>query len=389
MGKAKSYDVAVVGAGVFGAWTAYHLALRGASVVLLDGYGPGNSRASSGGESRIMRLGYGRDRIYSESAHRSLKQWLQLFSSRADPGKEDYQYFRPTGMLWLAREVDDYCQAVLDNLQTIGARYEKLARTELDKRYPQVNFGPVRWAVLENDSGVIMARRAVRAVVAEAIKRGVTFRKRSVTAVPSQPIVNSVSLDNEELVFAERFVFACGPWLPKVFPELLSELIHVTKQEVFFIGPPAGNALFDSSNFPTWIDFNDQVYGMPNLDERGFKIAIDAHGETFDPDSGERIVSKHSIETVRRYVSERFPMLANAPIIETRVCQYENTSSGDFLLDRHPAMENVWLAGGGSGHGFKHGPAVGEYMANLMEGGSPEPRFSLASKEKVYQRRVF
>jgi monomeric sarcosine oxidase len=389
MGKAKGYDVAVVGAGVFGVWTAYHLALRGASVLLLDGYGPGNSRASSGGESRIMRLGYGRDRIYSESAHCSLQQWLQLFSSKADSGREDYQYFRRTGMLWLAREVDDYCQAVLENLQTIGARYEKLARAELDKRYPQVNFGPVRWAVLENDSGVIMARRAVRAVVDEAIKLGVTFRQRSVTAVPGQPIVNSVGLDNEELVFAERFVFACGPWLPKVFPDLLSELIHVTKQEVFFFGPPAGNVLFDSSNFPTWIDFNDQIYGMPNLDERGFKIAIDAHGETFDPDSGERIVSQASIEIVRRYVSERFPMLANAPILETRVCQYENTSSGDFLLDRHPEMENVWLAGGGSGHGFKHGPAVGEYMANLLEGGATEPRFSLASKEKVHRRKVF
>jgi len=389
MVEAKGYDIAVVGAGVFGVWTAYHLSLRGARVLLLDAYGPGNSRASSGGESRIMRLGYGRDRIYSDSAQRSLKQWLEFFSSLADSRNDDYQYFRPTGMLWLARETDDYCQAVFENLQSLGARCEKLDRQQLESRYPQINFGPVNWAVLENESGVIMARRAVRAVVNEAIKLGVTFRQRSVTLKQSPPVLNSISLDNGELVFADKFVFACGPWLPKLFPELLSELIHVTKQEVFFFGPPAGDSLFNPENFPTWIDFNDAIYGMPNLDDRGFKIAIDAHGETFDPDTGERIVSQASIEIVHRYVSERFPMLANAPILETRVCQYENTSSGDFLLDRHPNFENVWLAGGGSGHGFKHGPAVGQYMANLLEGGPREPRFSLAAKEKVYRRKVF
>src|SRR6185369_6144860 len=108
---------------------------------------------------------------------------------------------------------------------------------------------------------------------------------------------------------------ACGPWLPKLFPKLLSELIHVTKQEVFFLGLPAGDSSFNPENFPTWIDFNDLIYGMPNIEERGLKIAIDAHGETFDPDQGERIVSQTSIETVHRYVAERFPMLASAPIL--------------------------------------------------------------------------
>jgi len=389
MAEAKGFDVAVIGAGVFGVWTAYHLSLRGARVILLDAYGPGNSRASSGGESRIMRLGYGRDRIYSDSAQRALKQWLQLFSSLAGSGHDDYQYFRRTGMLWLARENDDYCQAVFENLKGIGASYEKIDRQQLEGRYPQINFGPVSWGILENESGVIMARRAVTAVVKEAIKLGVTFRQSSVTSRQEQSDSNSISLENGESVFADRFVFACGPWLPKLFPELLSELIHVTKQDVFFLGPPAGDSSFNPENFPTWIDFNDLIYGMPNLEDRGLKIAIDAHGETFDPDKGERIVSQTSIETVHRYVAERFPMLANAPVLETRVCQYENTSSGDFLLDRHPGLKNVWLAGGGSGHGFKHGPAVGEYMANLLDGGVHEPRFSLATKERIYQRRVF
>jgi monomeric sarcosine oxidase len=389
MAEVQNYDVAVVGAGVFGAWTAYHLKLRGAKVILLDGYGPGNSRASSGGESRIMRLGYGRDRVYTDSAHRSLKQWLEFFSNLSNSSNEGYQYFRRAGMLWLARENDDYCEAVFENLQRLQARCERLDRNQLESRYPQINLGPVSWAVLENDSGVIMARRAVQILVSEAIKLGVTFKQHAVKTENVQTAVNSLRLDNGELVFADKFVFACGPWLPKLFPDLLAEIIHVTKQEVFFFGTPAGDSLFRSDAFPAWIDFNDLVYGIPNLDERGFKIAIDAHGDNFDPDTGQRIVSQAGIDAIRRYVSERFPLLTNAPIIETRVCQYENTSSGDFLIDRHPALENVWFAGGGSGHGFKHGPAVGEYISNLLEGGYAEPRFSLNSKERIPQRQVF
>src|SRR5262249_3246325 len=141
---------------------------------------------------------------------------------------------------------------------------------------------------------------------------------------------------------------------------------------------------------PAWIDFNDLVYGLPNLDGRGFKLAIDAHGAEFDPDAGERVVTTAGLSAVREYLARRLPRLAKAPVTETRVCQYENTSNGDFLIDRHPSFENVWLVGGGSGHGFKHGPAVGEYVATRMLGGvTEEPRFSLASKERVQERKVY
>ena len=167
-------------------------------------------------------------------------------------------------------------------------------------------------------------------------------------------------------------------------------MIHVTKQVVFFIGVPPGDAGFKFGKLPVWIDFNDLVYGIPNLDSRGFKLAIDAHGPKFDPDSGERVVSASGLKAMREYLAQRMPRLANAPVTETRVCQYENTWNGDFLIDTHPAFENVWLVGGGSGHGFKHGPAVGEYVAEMIFGrGTPEPRFSLASKKKVRGRTVY
>lgn len=380
--SAKRYDVAVIGAGVFGVWTAHQLNRAGASVLLLDAYGPGNSRASSGGESRIMRLGYGPDEIYTRSARRSLQLWEQFFAEY-DSRKP---LFHRTGVLWLAREPDAYCEATLKNLLAVGARAERLNENELRVRFPQMNFAGIDWAVLEQDAGVLMARRAVHAVALKSRAHGVDYLEEAIAA----PIVGrDVRTMSGKEIEAEHLVFACGPWLPKLFPELLGELIHVTRQEVFFLGVPSGD-LFKPPQLPTWVDFNDLVYGMPAVDGRGAKIAMDEHGPDFDPDRGERIVSASSINAVREYLARRLPLLADAPVTETRVCQYENTANGDFLIDRHPGLNNVWLVGGGSGHGFKHGPAVGEYVAAMILGsGTAEPRFSLATKEKVRERRVY
>ena len=373
------YDVVVIGAGVFGVWTAYKLRLKGATVLLIDAYGPGNSRASSGGESRIIRLGYGPDEIYSRSSQRSLVLWQELF---AEVGQT---LFHKTGVLWLAREHDSYCEAVFDILQRLHANCERLDHDQLVQRFPQLEPGPISWGILEPDSGVLMARRAVQAVAAKARSIGVEYLQEAI-APPSMD--GSVKTVSGRTIHGERFVFACGPWLPKLFPDLLGDLIHVTRQEVIFFGVPPGDQLFNA--LPAWIDFTDLVYGLPNLDGRGFKMAIDAHGPEFDPDSGERVVTESGLSAARAYLAQRIPRLANAPVTETRVCQYENTSNGDFLIDRHPALENVWLVGGGSGHGFKHGPMVGEYAVQMMSGrGTPEPRFSLATKEKVRQRQVY
>jgi sarcosine oxidase len=403
----QTFDVAVVGAGVFGAWTAYQLQNAGAEVVLLDAYGPGNSRSSSGGESRMIRIGYGPDEIYSRMALRSLTLWQELFKRPGATGISP-RLFQPTGILWLAQENDPYCEATLETLRRCEIRYERLNRAELVARYPQLELGEISWGILEPDSGVLMARQAVQAVVAQARLVGVVYLNEAILPdiTASKPARrdderNSQSVTSNwqsaktvsgEEIFAKQFVFACGPWLPTIFPTLLSQLIHVTKQEVFFFGIPEGDASrrFGPERMPAWIDFNDLVYGIPNLDRRGFKLAIDAHGPPFDPDTSDRIVSNEGLAAARAYLARRLPELRSAPVIETRVCQYENTSNGDFLIDRHPAFENVWLVGGGSGHGFKHGPAVGEYVAALISGEVKiEPRFTLATKQKVQQRKVY
>jgi sarcosine oxidase len=383
----RTFDVAVIGAGVFGSWTALRLVQGGGRrVVLIDQYGPANARASSGGESRIIRAGYGADELYARWAVRSLALWTELFAATG------VDLFHRSGVLWLAREEDAYVEHTAATLTKLGIAAERLDHEQLRSRYPQFNFDGVGWGLLEPQHGVLMARRAVQAVVAAAVAEGVTYLQASVNTPTGKGTLPAIETSDGQRIEAAEYVFACGPWMGKVFPELLGERIIPTRQEVFFFGVPAGSSQFSMPAMPTWLFVSDGIYGMPDLESRGFKIALDRHGERADPDSQSRIVSRESAEWMRGYVTRRFPELRHAPIVETRVCQYENTSSGDFLVDRHPGMENVWLVGGGSGHGFKHGPAVADYVAGqvLSNGAAtPEPRFSLATKHSVQNREIY
>jgi glycine/D-amino acid oxidase-like deaminating enzyme len=200
----------------------------------------------------------------------------------------------------------------------------------------------------------------------------------------------ALATQSGKTVAAKTFVMACGPWLPKLFPDLLGERIFPTRQEVFYFGVPAGDSRFESHALPVWVDFAEEIYGIPDFRGRGFKVALDRHGPPVDPDTLERVPSPEALERVREFVGRRFPALRGAPVVATEVCQYENTSNGDFLIDRHPDHPNVWLVGGGSGHGFKHGPAVGEYVAARLADGKPvDAKFSLATKEKGQRRTVY
>jgi sarcosine oxidase len=187
---------------------------------------------------------------------------------------------------------------------------------------------------------------------------------------------------------ADQYVFACGPWLGRLFPETIGHRVRPTKQEVFFFGTPPGDDRFSDAKLPVWADHHEPfIYGVPAADGRGFKVANDTRGIEFDPTSGERVVSEDGLKTIRDYVAFRFPAMKDAPLVETRVCQYENSPDNHLIIDRHPAADHVWLLGGGSGHGFKHGPALGEMVAELvMERGDPEPIFRLARFRKELSR---
>ncbi len=382
----KTYDVAVVGAGVFGAWTALELARRGKSVLLLEAYGPGHSRSSSGDESRIIRMGYGAEEIYTRWSQRSLVQWKELFAATGNEA-----LFQNTGVLWMAAAGDPTLRATREVLTRCGVKFREFDRPALASKYSQVRLENIAEGIYEQESGVLMARRAVAAAVTEAVRLGVDYRVAEVGPAGDPGRLSCVNCRNSGEPFcAEQFVFACGAWLGKLFPDILGQRIFATRQAVFYMSIPGGDERFGPKALPTWLIQNDECYGMPDLESRGLKVALDRHGEPVDPDTQSRLVTDAEIAEVRDYVARRFPALADAPIAETRVCQYENTSNGDFLIDRHPERRNVWLVGGGSGHGFKHGPAVGEYVARrVVDDAEAEPRFSLASKKTSQKRTVY
>lgn len=355
--------IAVVGAGVFGGWTAVHLLERGARVTLLDAWGPGNSRASSGGETRIMRCTYGPDQPYTELAARALKLW------RKYERRWKTQFLHRTGVLWMVSSREDtFERGSLPMLRQAQVKFRVFSTSEMKHRWPQINFTDVHWGIFEPECGYLDARASCQAVVNAFVAAGGEYRQAAVSAegLEDSPL-RSLRLSDGSRLKADKYVFACGSWLGKLFPETLSKVIRPTKQDIFFFGPPAGDFRFSEPNLPVWGDHGKRFfYGIPGCDRRGFKVADDTRGLPFDPTDGERVVSQSTLKRIREYIAFRFPAMKDAPLIETRVCQYEQTSDSNFVVDRQPEMDNVWFLGGGSGHGFKHGPALGEMMAELI-----------------------
>jgi len=377
--------VAIIGAGVFGAWTAHHVHAAGARVSLVDAYGPANPRASSGDHSRILRCGYGPDDIYAQMAWRSLHQWREL---QRRLGPESPAIWHRSGVLWLAPDGDAYAAATKTTLEHAGLPVEALTPDDLRTRFPQLDAHDLGLALFEPECGVLTARRAVLALVWELERAGVQYIRARVQP-PDAPI-RAIEFDDGQLLEADRFVFACGAWLPRVFPRVLEGRIRPTRQTVVYFGTPSDTDLFGPARTPAWVDFRAGIYGVPDIDGRGLKVGIDEHGPPIDPDSDDRVADAAASFRARLWLALRFPAMANAPIVDARVCQYENTSNGDFLIDRHPDYDNVWIVGGGSGHGFKHGPAVGEEAARLVLSGAPAyPRFSLRSKAAEANRTVY
>jgi sarcosine oxidase len=372
---AKGPKVAVVGAGAFGGWTALHLLRRGAKVTLLDAWGPGNSRASSGGETRVIRGTYGPSPVYVKLVARALQLW------RENEKRWGKHLYHRTGALWMVERDDKYEKASLPLLRAAGLAFEELTAAEVAKRYPQINFDRVEWAISEKDAGYLTARRACEAVLEGFQSEGGEYRQLSVEPPALEGgKLGGLTLSDGSKLAADAYVFACGPWLGKFFPDVMANLIRPTRQEVFFFGTPPGDARFSEDVLPVWIDHGDRLmYGIPGNQWRGFKVADDTRGAPFDPTSGERVVSAEGLRSAREFLGFRFPALKDAPLLESRVCQYENSPDEHFIVDHHPQAGSVWIVGGGSGHGFKHGPALGELVAGNVLGKTPlEPFFSLS-----------
>jgi glycine/D-amino acid oxidase-like deaminating enzyme len=355
----------IVGAGIFGGSLAHELVERGWEVTLVDRYPPGHVRAASGGESRLIRAAHGSDTWYVRSVLRARERWRQLEEETGT------SLLVPCGVLWLARDEAGWEAESERVLASEGVRVERLAPRDAAPFFPSFAGDDLAFCLLEPEAGVLRARDATQAIVSLARSKGVRF-----VGGEARPAAGAaVDVDGETLE-GDVCVWACGAWLGGIFPE--QARLRVTRQEVMHFGAPIA---WETPPMPAWVDYDAAFYGVGDLDGRGVKVCPDREGPEFDPDRDSRAPTEQAEADARAYLARRFPALADAPLVFARVCPYALTADTNFLLARHPEDARVWLLGGGSGHGFKHGPSLAGYVADLLErGDEPDERFGLGER---------
>ena len=370
----KSPDIAVIGAGAFGGWTAYHLRKMGARVTLVDTWGPGNSRSTSGEETRGVRTSYG-DRphgvLWARWASQAVQRWKDWDDEFSRTTQE--KVFYTTGDLIFRKDWEPFMKDTRKNWDTVGVKYEVLEPNDVRSHYPVIDLQGINAILYEPQAGVVRARRSCERV-AESFQHngGTMVVARALPSLASGDRLHDMALSNGETLRAGKFVFACGPWLWKIFPEFLRTRLRTPMGNVYYYGTPVGDNRWVAPHMPS---FNfPGITGwaaLPN-DARGFRVRVGGGAQT-DPDTSQRWIDPSNFSRPRSFLMERFPLLIDAPLLETRSCHYELSVTRNFYIDTHPEWANVWIAGGGSAEGFKFGPVVGDYVAKRVMGIEGDP----------------
>jgi N-methyl-L-tryptophan oxidase len=361
----------VMGAGVGGAASALSLLRLGLSVTLVDQWTPGHARAASAGEHRILRSSHGSDELYARWSREARVRWLAL---AAEVGQD---LFVQNGCVLLAHSRDDRWESASQaTLAALGIPHFRIGADELAVRLPVMDPQGLGWALWEPEAGFVYARRALQALVGRFLAEGGTLRRgRAGTDADERPLLDGRPVE------ADVVVAACGAWMSDLFPATLGRSIHVVRQDVITVAPPAGSSEYDETSMPVWIDHHYPAYGIPAAGGYGFKAVIRWTDLAIDVDGDDRTVHSTSIARTRRYLTHRFPQLTGRPIVGQEVGQIANTPDTHFVIDRHPSHPWLVLVAGDSGHLFKHGPVVGDHVAEIAVGRrAPEPRFRLGDR---------
>ncbi len=383
-------EVLIVGAGAFGAWTALYLQRRGVQVTLVDQHGPGNSRATSGGETRGVRSSYG-DRphgpIWTRWAVESMRRWKEFDEQR---GQGIAPLYYTTGDIILREEMEPYLERTTSQWDDLGVPYEWLDLDEVRRRWPILSTEGMTLALYEPGAGVVRARRAIEAVAQEFQRLGGEIRISRIT--PGESVggrLQGVVTDDGDTLTAGSYVFACGPWLPKVLPEVMGQRLRISMGHVYYFGPPPGDHRFEYPNMPSFGIPGSTGWPALPPDFRGFRVRTGGRPPE-DPDESSRAeIPAEDVERIREYVGRWFPLLAEAPILETRACHYESSTDRNFIVDLHPGLENAWITGGGSAEAFKQGPLLGDYIAHRLVGEDMDPEATPGFRldEDVFEER--
>ena len=338
--------------------TALHLRQAGLSVRLVDAWEPGHARAASAGTHRLIRSTHGTDELYTLWSREARLRWMELSQTTGVR-----LYYESGVVILAARDHSEWEDATQDTLSRLGIPFFVVPPDELPIRLPVVNPQGIAYGLWEPEAGFIMSRDALAATVRLFVSLGgELIRGRVQTDEQERPVLNGKPLE------ADVVVMACGAWMGRLFPRTLGRLLQIVRQDVILVSPPAGDTRYDWRNMPGWIDHGYPAYGVPAVGGHGFKAAFAWHHGMMDIDEADRVTDPSTVARCRRYLATRFPELADSVITDQKVCQIVNTPDNHFIIDRHPEHPNLVLVTGGSGHLFKHGPVLGDYVTGFALG---------------------
>ena len=368
--SSKNHEIIVVGGGIFGLSTAIELNRRGHDVGLINPDRIPHPLAASTDISKIVRMEYGSDQQYFKMAEHSMRQWRKWNEVLQE------EIYREVGILLLCRkslsepaqryEYDSY-----HILKENGYNPQPQDTEELAKRFPKINTDYFSEAVYNDRAGYVLAGRAIERLAAYAHDQGVSIYEGQTASdfVQSNSQIKGVNTKEGHTFGCDRLVIAAGAHSPLLVDEL-KPYIQATGHPVFWLKPSDPHQ-FEAPEFPVFTAdiSNSGWYGFPLHPAAGvIKFGRHTDGLPLHPDHDERRVTDYEVAEFRGFISEAFPALNDAPLVYTRRCLYTDTLDGHFWIDHHPDIDGLTVCTGGSGHGMKMGPVVGEITADVMEG---------------------
>ncbi|MDP2122698.1 MAG: FAD-dependent oxidoreductase [Hoeflea sp.] len=368
-----SGNAIVVGAGVAGTMTALSLARRGVKTRLIDRWEPGHSRASSSDYNRVIRSIHGRDEFYTRWAREARLQWMEL---QAEVGQK--LYYECGALILATKGHCDWEDATAETFSKLGVPFYKFSQNEVAVRFPQFDVSSISYALYEPEAGMVMAHRGVLAGLELFRQAGGRVERGHVTTDSDERLL----LDGRPLE-ADLVVVATGAWMGEMYPRTIKPILRTIGVNVLYTSTPDGSTAFDQDEMPCWIDHGEGSFGLPSCEGSGVKAAV-VIPDTIDLDTDERLVRRETLSRTRSYIRKRLPGLVGQPVVDSKFNQISLTPDTHFIVDWHPRHKNVLLAGGCSGHLYKHGPVFGDFVAGVgVRDYGTADRFLIAGRRKL------
>jgi sarcosine oxidase len=358
--SAAKYDVIVIGVGGMGSATCFELARRGVRVLGLEQFDIGHDRGSSHGQTRVIRTAYYEHPSYVPLVRRSFERWYDLEQ------RTDRKLLTECGCVNIGRAGSMILDGVRQAAREHGLRVKELSGVELREWCPPLRFGDDYCGALEREAGFLFVEECVRAHADAAhsmgatIETGVTVREWTATPLGVRVVTDGANFE------AGRLVITVGPWAGELL-QSWGKPLTVMRQTMLWFGTQ-DDSQFRRNRFPIYLAEVPEgyFYGLPVIDAAGHKVARHYGApESAKPDDFVRDVTESDEVPVREFLNRYLPQV-NGPLNRAQVCTYTMTPDRHFILDRHPEHDNVAIAAGFSGHGFKFAPVVGEIMADLV-----------------------